>query len=570
MVFWVLMRALHCTVGPLLLALAPAVAAQAPVRVPRQEPPAPTEFTVFFKAAPVGSIEVSVERGAEGTIITGTSRLGLPFALVVKSAEIRYDPQWKPVRYALEGSLRDQVFRVTTSFAGGSATSQITQVDKTQQKKDAVALDTLVLPNSFYGAYEALAARLASATQGMELRAYIAPQAEITIKVTAVDDERIEAPGRSVATRHYLLGYVVGEETIQVDLWSDAAARLVRLSVPAQSLDVVRADVATVAARREVATRPGDETISIPGNGFALGATVSRPPGDVRSNTEKLPAVILVGGSGSIDRNEPVIGVPVFAQIAGALADAGYLVVRYDKRGTGASGGRTEAATLSDYADDAVSVVRYLEKRKDVDKKRIAMVAHDDGVWTALLAASRSSRIAALALMGGVGMTGAQQYLDLQERVLARMAISDAEKQERVALQRKIQQAVIAGTGWEGVPPEMRRQADTPWFQSFLLFDPAKVMPRTTQPMLFLRGALDTQVSAECHEKLVALARARKGLAGSAVQAGTLAGLNHILVPATAGQADEQLSFQGRTVGRELLETLITWLKARFAELKLK
>jgi pimeloyl-ACP methyl ester carboxylesterase len=567
MIFWVLMRAFHCTAGLLVLAFVPAAAAQPPVQLPRREQPAITEFTVFFKAAPVGTIEVSVEREAEGTVIRGTGRLGPPFALVVRSADIRYDAQWKPVRYALDAAIRDQVVRVTTSFAGGSATSEITEGGKTEKKTDAVALDTLVLPNGFYGAYEALAARLASATAGTELRAYIVPQAEISIKVTGVAEERIEAPGRSVATRHYLLLYLVGEETIQVDLWSDAAARLVRLSVPAQLLDVVRADVATVAARREVAARPGDEAVSISGNGFTLGATVSCPPGSVKSDTMKLPAVVLVGGSGSIDRNEPVVGVPVFAQIAGALGDAGYLVVRYDRRGTGASGGRTESATLSDYADDAVAVVKYVEKRKDVDKKRIAMVAHDDGVWTALLAASRSSRIAALALLGGVGTTGAQQYLDLQERALARMSLSDAERQERVALQRKIQQAVVTGTGWEGIPPEVRKQADTPWFQSFLLFDPAKVMPRTKQPMLFLRGALDTQVSAERHEQLVALARARKGRAGAAVQTDTLAGLNHIFVPATAGEADEQLSFQGRTVGKELLDALTAWLQARFGEL---
>ena len=557
------MRALHCTVGLLVLALAPAVVAHAPAQAPGQVPPATTEFTVFYKSAPVGTIEVSVGRGADGILISGTCRLGPPFSLVVKSAEIRYDSQWRPLRYTLDAVVRDQVVRVSTGFAGGSATSDITDAGKTQQDTDAVALDTIVLPNSFYGAYEALAARLASAGRGTELRGYVVPQAEVAIRVTGVTEEQIAAPGRTVETRHYLLSFAVGDDPIQVDLWIDAAARMVRLSVPAQSLDIVRADVATVAARRVVAARTGDEAARITGNGFTLGATVTKPADGGKTTAAKRPAVVLVGGSGSIDRNEPVIGVPVYAQIAGALADAGYLTVRYDRRGTGESGGRTEAATLSDYADDIVAVVRYVEKRKDADRKRIAVVAHDDGVWTAMLAASRSSRIAALALMGGVGTTGAQQYLDLQERALARMSISEAEKQERVALQRKIQQAVVKGTGWEGIPPEMRRQADTPWFQSFLLFDPAKVMPRTKQPMLFLRGELDMQVSAERHEQLVALARARKGAAGQAVEVRTLAGLNHTLVPATSGEAEAQASQQDRAVGRQLLDALTAWLDAR-------
>jgi hypothetical protein len=561
------MRVLHCTVGLLVLALVSAAAAQAPPPAPRQASPDVTRFTVFLKGTPVGTVEVSVERGAEGVVISGTSRLGPPLALVVRNVEIRYDPDWKPIEYVLDAVVRDQTTRVRTTFAGGTAASDITQMDKSAKKTDAVAADTIVLPNAFYGAYEALAARLASAKAGTELRGYVVPQGEVAIKVIAVTDERIEAPGRSVATRHYRASFGSPVGPTEIDLWSDLSGRLVRFSVPTQSLDVVRADVATVAARREVAARPGDEIVRIPGNGFVLGATVSRPPGSPKTGTVKLPAVVLVAGSGSANRDETVANVPVFAGIAAALADAGFLVVRYDKRGTGDSGGRIEAAVISDYADDADAVVRYLGRRKDVDKKRIAMVAHSDGAWTALLAASRDSRIAALGLIGGAATAGSQLVLDMQQRALGRMSITDAEKQERIDLQRKIQKAVITGTGWEGIPPDMRKQADTPWFQSFLLFDPAKVMPRTKQPMLILRGALDTQVSAAEHEKLVTLARARKGPAGTAVQAGTLAGLNHILVPATTGEIDEYASLTDRSVGKELPDTLITWLKATFAGL---
>jgi hypothetical protein len=301
-----------------------------------------------------------------------------------------------------------------------------------------------------------------------------------------------------------------------------------------------------------------------------LGATVSRPPGLVKSKAPKLPAVAIVGAAASVDRNEPVVSIPVFAQIAGALADAGFLVVRYDKRGTGDSGGRFEAATLSDYADDAEAVVRYLDGRKDVDKKRIAVVAHDDGVWAALIVASRNSRIAALVLAGGAGTNGARLTLDQQQRVLERMSLSDADRRERARLQRQIQSAVVTGTGWEGVPPEMRKQADTPWFKSFLQFDPAKVMPRTKQPMLILRGALDTQVLASDHDWLVAIARQRKGPAGKAVQAETLPGLNHIFVPATTGEVDEYWSLTDRNVGKELLNRVTAWLKATFSDVTKK
>ncbi len=554
------MRWLHCTVAIAALAVGAAPGA----RTPSQAPSGAQAFTVFLNGTAVGAVEVSVERTAAGIVISGTSRIGPPLSAVVRSVEIRYDSDWKPLGYSLDAVIRDQPTTVRTTFSGGSAASDITQFDKSAKKSDTVAVDALILPNAFYGSYEALAARLAGATPGAELHGYVVPQADVVMKVTSVSAERIEAPGRSVATRHYVMTFTTPGALTGVNLWSDESGRLVRLSVPSQSLDIVRTELATTAARRELAPRAGDENVRIQGNGFVLGATVSKPPGTSQAGVSKLPAVVLVGGSGSSDRDESIASVPIYVQIAGAVADAGWLVVRYDRRGTGESGGRIEAATLGDYADDADAVVRYVERRKDVDRKRVAVVGHGDGAWTALLTASRDDSIAALGLLAGAGTTGAELTLELQQKALARLTISDAQKKDRIELQKRIQQAAITGSGWEGIPADMRNQADTPWFQSFLLFDPAKVMPRTKQPILILRGSLDAQVSAEQSEKLAALARARKGAAGKAVRATTLAGLNHLFVPAKTGEVEEYVTLTDRNVAKECLEALTAWLKSVF------
>ena len=49
-----------------------------------------------------------------------------------------------------------------------------------------------------------------------------------------------------------------------------------------------------------------------------------------------------MGGTGSstTDRDQTVSGIAVFGLLATPLADAGYYVLRYDKRGIGQSGGR--------------------------------------------------------------------------------------------------------------------------------------------------------------------------------------------------------------------------------------
>ena len=208
----------------------------------------------------------------------------------------------------------------------------------------------------------------------------------------------------------------------------------------------------------------------------------------------RLPAVVLVGGGGLTDRDEVAFGIPIFGQLADALADAGFIVLRYDKRGVGQSGGREEAATLGDYAGDVRAAVRFLERRKDLDPKRIAVLGYGEGGPVAMLAAARENRIAALVLVATTGVTGAELNLDQVKRALDRSERSAADKEATLDLQKRIQQAVLTGSGWETLAL-YRRQADTPWFQSFLAFDPARTMPDVKQPVLIVQGELDTQVA---------------------------------------------------------------------------
>ena len=84
--------------------------------------------------------------------------------------------------------------------------------------------------------------------------------------------------------------------------------------------------------------------------------------------------------------------------------------------------------------------------------------------------------------------------------------------------------------GWDGVPEDVRRQADTPWFRSLLQFDPAKAMAQIKQPMLIVQGDLDSQVPPHHAEQLAELARKRKK--APAVETVHLPGVNHLLVKA--------------------------------------
>jgi pimeloyl-ACP methyl ester carboxylesterase len=331
---------------------------------------------------------------------------------------------------------------------------------------------------------------------------------------------------------------------------------MIRFSVPAQSLEVVREDIASVSSRSVSISRPNDEQVKIPSNGFSLAGTLSRPS---QASGGRLPAVVLVGGSGPTDRDSMAFGIPILGQIADALADAGFIVVRYDKRGIGQSGGRAEAAGLADYADDVRATVKLLADRKDVDPKRIAVIGHSEGGLVALMAAAKEKRIAAVGLIATPGSTGADIVLAQQQHLLNRMKLTPEEKQAKVDAQKQIHEAVITGKGLEALPPDVRRSVDNPEFQSLLTSDPAKLVASVRQPLLIVQGALDTQVEPQNADRLEALARARKS--APPVEVVKVPSVNHLLVPATTGEADEYGTLKDKQVSQLVTEALVTWLK---------
>ena len=135
----------------------------------------------------------------------GTSRLGPPIDITSRVAEINYDAQWRPKSLLVDGVVRGQDVTLKTTFNGTKASNVLAVQGAPQSKIDDVSADTIVLPNTFLGSYAALAMRLQGKTAGAELRAYIAPQAEVTIKVTGAVREGISTPRGTIQSMHYTM-----------------------------------------------------------------------------------------------------------------------------------------------------------------------------------------------------------------------------------------------------------------------------------------------------------------------------------------------------------------------------
>jgi len=546
----------HCTAALLAAVLAVPLAAQS-TQAPAQAPAeGDVEFAVFIGSTRVGVEQVRLARSGSSWIISSTAQFAQPLNLTVNRAEVRYTADWQPTELRIEATQGGRPIVLATSFGVTTAINESTQNGTTTSKNDQISARTIVLSNTFFAGYEALAARLAALDPPAELHAYVPPQAEVSITVNSVTREQLPSPAGPIATRKYDVvfqnpgGPLAGTVTI------DSRARLVRVELPSAGLRIVRSDLASVATRPQPVRNPTDTNVIIPALGFSLSGTLTMPP---QMGRLRHPCIVLVAGSGAVDRDEIVAGIPIFAQVAGALAKDGFIVLRYDKRGVGQSGGRSERATLDDYADDLRTVVNWLSKRQDIDGQRIAVAGHSEGGAIALLAAAHEKKISSLVLIAAPGVRGSELILEQQQRMLDLMKTPPEERQAKIELQKRIQDAVINDKGWEGIPEELRKQADSAWFRSLLMFDPAAVMAKVKQPILIVQGDLDQQVFPHNADNLGELARKRKK--SGPVEVLHLPGINHLLVPAKTGDVSEYASLADKNVTPAVPKAIADWLR---------
>jgi pimeloyl-ACP methyl ester carboxylesterase len=357
---------------------------------------------------------------------------------------------------------------------------------------------------------------------------YVPPEGELPGKLVGVAERHISTPtGRSDFREFELTVSTTRPQPLRI--WVDGSNRLAEVILPATGITVARSDLSTVMVREELVRNAGDESVFVPMTGFAAGATVTTPTASAPK--VRRPAVILVPGFGPEDRDEAVGGVPIFGLVAGAVADAGYLAVRYDHRGIGQSGGRPESATLTDYRDDLIEVVNWVRNRKDVDPKHVALIAYGEGGAVAMLAAAKSDDIKGVGLLAVPGTSGRDYVLEQQTRALAAMTLTDADRAAKIALEHRLIDATISGAGIDQLPAELSHGAEQPIFKSWLLFDPTVAIRKLDQPVLILQGLGDADVPRTHADALATAARARKRPA-DATRVAVLPNVTHVLTSA--------------------------------------
>ena len=358
-----------------------------------------------------------------------------------------------------------------------------------------------------------------------------------------------------------------------------------------------------------VARRPQDPVPPLPyaeveveiatEEGHLLAATLVIPGSDPPEHG--YPAVVMVTGSGPQNRDEELMGHRPFRVLADRLARKGIASLRYDDRGIGGSTGEFSTATSSDFADDAASALRHLQRAPGVDCERCGLLGHSEGgMVVAMVAAGMAPGMkeadpSFLVSIAGTGVDGGEVMADQMARINRASGVDEAsigsvatvhrrvmdlvrdektsdealrlaihELQElQIAIQAQILEGDQAGdvSGSKVDQLEMAAMVQmlkSPWMRNFIRFDPTEAWRRVRVPILAINGTLDLQVWHDLNlpaiEKAVVEGRGQ-------VDVVRLDGLNHLLQPAETGLPNEYGAID-ITMDEKAIEVIGDWILA--------
>jgi uncharacterized protein len=143
------------------------------------------------------------------------------------------------------------------------------------------------------------------------------------------------------------------------------------------------------------------------GNGVKTNAQLTLPV----EGKGPFPAVLLIHGSGALDKNETAgldvhnDGPKPYWQIAQYLSERGFAVLRFDKRGVGADGIIDQNvwgnATVNDLIRNAGNALDILALQPEVDPQKISVIGHSEGTIIApRVAIDNSGKVKNVILMG--------------------------------------------------------------------------------------------------------------------------------------------------------------------------
>ncbi|MDD5371674.1 MAG: alpha/beta fold hydrolase [Anaerolineaceae bacterium] len=237
--------------------------------------------------------------------------------------------------------------------------------------------------------------------------------------------------------------------------------------------------------------------VTIGSGEWALPGTLSLPDG----SSQKLPAIILVHGSGPSDRDETIGPNKPFRDLAWGLASQGVAVLRYDKRTFAHKALYTpelisKVTVDEETVDDALLAVQLLRQIPRIDPGRVFILGHSLGATLAPRIGQQDPSIAGLILMGGMARPFEDTILD-QYTYLYRLsgAITDGQRAELEELKARVARVKDLNLSDQVSAKDLPLDLHPAYWLSLRGYQPAEVAKSLAMRIFVLQGGRDYQVT---------------------------------------------------------------------------
>ena len=310
-----------------------------------------------------------------------------------------------------------------------------------------------------------------------------------------------------------------------------------------------------------------DTTFTAP-DGAVMSATLTLPS---TLDSRKIPAVVMVTGSGPQNRDEEYFEHKPFAVIADFLARNGIASLRYDDRGTGKSTGDFLTSTTFTFKDDAVSGIEFLRSIDCIG--RVGILGHSEGGTIAFMAGAEDKADFIVSL-AGMAISGKETMMRQNKHALDKSGLSDADKTNSLkiigivfdTIARQVRNGVTAPIDIDSIVAakgvqlpqqiiqslKMTQSTRAPWVDSFLTINPREYLADVKCPVLAINGEKDMQVNPDNLSVIKEFVPKAETM--------LMADLNHLLQHAVTGEITEYDEIR-ETISPDVLEAIVQFIK---------
>ncbi len=380
--------------------------------------------------------------------------------------------------------------------------------------------------------------------------------ADLEAGIEDLGEATLHGPGRAVQAREYRIAMgTLGTVTAHVD----AEKRILRAWNPMIAGLAELEGFEGLSREPPGGTRPEEVVeaeVEFPGGAARLKGAITRP-----RKEGPCPGVVLLSDEGPHDRDgnfRAEGGVPGddrerswsgLRHVAHALSGAGAIVLRYDDRGCGGSGGEHGTARLSDLAAAARAAVDFLRKRPDA--AGVGIAGHGEGGAIAAMVAAADPEVRAVFLLAAPARPWDAVLLERLERRLREQGTREDLVPGLLAKERRLFDGIRKAEG-DYLEIDERRTFIGRLREHFAL-DPAAEVRKAKGAVVVLQGMRDRAVGPDHAERL------REARPDAEVR--RFEALDHLFMPSEGRPGD--LAETARRPDAEFLKVLAERVAAR-------